>query len=304
MVLQDRDEQLLIALSRFRYLTSEHVAWLFFEGRSRRAAQARLRRLWEHGLVERTFVPLAFRNTGAALLNRPIYSLGRRGLEHLAGRGASARQVTGGGSYRNLEHHLVATDFLVAFEAALRRATVATLVSTEPEAALVQKLRAWRRTGGQGDAVLSDGAFTLKRAQNGEPSTFHIEVVRADVRGGSKQLFHKLNRYVHLHRAGFFARAYGHVRVRAVIITTPTAARAENLRQLAARMPHGRRFAWFTSYEEETGGGAPRTSLRPETILTARFVDAEGSTFTLGARNTALPGPSTTPTHQPSIHAI
>src|SRR2546427_969697 len=71
--LQDRDCWIIESLAKMRFLTTGHLAELFFEG-SRWAANKRLRRLLDAGLIRSWVLDLAQDN---------VYSLDRKGVNLL-----------------------------------------------------------------------------------------------------------------------------------------------------------------------------------------------------------------------------
>ena len=111
------DELLLLALSRYFYLTVSQVTRLLYAPTSHTYAQARLKRLADGGCLQRHFLPRPTR-TGSAPL---VYSLARRGLNALREWGhhverrhrpAEVRQL----AYLHLAHTLALNDVLIALE--------------------------------------------------------------------------------------------------------------------------------------------------------------------------------------------
>ena len=290
LILQPRDRQVLHAVYTHRYLTSVHLHQLAFAGSGKRVAQARLRRLWAHQLLDRTFIPFVLTGQRQRQNNRPVYSLTALGADLIADElGLNVDDIPhtptqNARGNTNLKHNLIATDLLVGVEAGLRQLPNINFVSVERDPLFLHKVQVWRNSGGGHDeAVVSDGAFTLKYPDHAEPLTFHIEIVRAGVKGGNRNLLAKLNKYVRLHRDGFFARVYGHQRVRTVLIATTNQERAERFQKLAATLPYGRRLFWFASYDNVECTGVPITSLSPDTILDRRWIDGEGDEYTLAS---------------------
>lgn len=283
VLLQARDRAILASVHRHRWLRSEHVHALHFAEAGIRATRSRLRRLFLAGYLDREFLPLQAKNAPHPTVCPPsaLYCLARRGAEVVADAlGRDIRQVphTRGANRRGfgtMLHNLVVTDFLVSLEAA----TTNSFHSGVHEGALWERLR-------KGEArprlfVVPDGAFELD-GSDGRRVTFYLEVVRADPKGGRRTLMTKLNRYTELNRIGFFKETWGDEHLRAVIILTPTPARAESLRKLAgANLAHGRQLFWFGSYEAEDELGRTRSTLTPGAILTPRFLDLDGRLHSL-----------------------
>lgn len=276
LALQPRDLDVLRAAERHRYLRTEHVHRLHFAGRSLRAAQMRLRELWVHRYLERIHVASVI--DGRRIPPRgpglPVYALGAQGalaLNASEGSGAAAPEIGGAST---VQHHLVVTDFLVSLELALRARGGPALAES------VHEWDLWKRLVGAGEApkvqrVVPDGAFTV-RAPGGGDATYYLEVVRAGVRAGNGTLWDKMLRASDLNHRGFFARAYGHARVRRVLFLTTSGERAETFRRIAESLPHGRRLFAFGSYEAGADG-----ALAPERILSLPWKDAAGLAFTL-----------------------
>lgn len=285
VLLQKRDERILATIRRHRFARADHVRSLHFPNASLRAARERLRKLWLARLLDREFLQLVVSPDGAtrdAYAGSAVYCLARRGAALVAGRlGKTLKDVPhtiarNRIGFATLRHHLVATDFFVALEVAFQNSRDAGGCIVEREGELRAALGAVKPSR---QAVIPDGAFTLSApGRETLKTTFHFEIMRADPRGGLDALIRKMRRYVELNREGFFRETWRHDHVRAVIILTPTDARAENLRQLAARkLVHGRNFFWFGSYERLDELGRKRTSLAPETILAPRFFAVDGS---------------------------
>jgi hypothetical protein len=169
---------------------------------------------------------------------------------------------------------LVVSDFLVALTVAGRAEASLGLRQVLPEAELWPPVVAYRRRRPGSTYIVPDGAFTLVGG-DGVERTFYLEVVRADPRGGRRRLQDKMERYVKLHHAGVFAEIFGHRHLRAVLFVTPSAARADNLLELARRLRHGRRLFWFGAYEEVGESGQHVSTLTPERLLARRWRSAD-----------------------------
>lgn len=113
---------MLVALGRYYYLTAGQLTRLLYAPSSQTYAQARLKRLADHGVLQRIFLPRPTR-TGSAPL---VYTLARKGLHALAEWGsaherryrpAEVREA----SYLYLAHTLALNDILIALELLCRR---------------------------------------------------------------------------------------------------------------------------------------------------------------------------------------
>lgn len=285
--LQPRDLEMLRAVLKYRVVTSGQLHALLFAGRSLRVVQARLRLLFEHRLLNRLFVPVVL---SASPLRRrsnhqPLYTLSGKGLQLL--RDVSTPEDSGNlrrtapeYSASTVLHHLAVSDCLVSLVVALRVHADLELVSAVTESELWLPMLRHRGRGERQPLIVPDGAFTIRHRLTGETMTFYLEVVRAGVSGGNRRLQAKFARYAEWSHVGRFATVYGHERVRAVLIATTSAERAEHFRQLAAALVHGRGLFWFGVYGEPDAEGIWRSTFTPERILTLPWT-------------TVLPGPRT-----------
>ena len=284
LVLQERDVEILRLLTVHRYARADHFQWLLFQGRGVRVLQARLRRLWEHRLIDRYFVPVVVGNdqTFPRFSSRPVYALTARGANVLA-------EKTGGdpagipvGLRRNLLafptllHDLVATDFTVSLRVAL--ASLGLPVSVQHDHELRRLLARSASGARRGHPIVPDAAVTITLPGD-RRMTFCLEVVRASMRGGNRSLRAKLLRYLELHRLRFFREAYGHEWLRGVLIATTSSTRAEGLRKASASLPHGHRLFSFGAYR--SGDAEAGSLFTPENVLDHPWRLLDGSTSTL-----------------------
>jgi hypothetical protein len=302
--LQARDLDVLAAVARFELLTSEHMQELVFGATSRRFTNRRLRLLWAAGLLERRYLP-EFIWGVAVRCSRPVYLLSRLGAQVLTDAGVKAEALT---SKRwTMRHDLVAIDLLTAIFAALRsRPGHSVALTTERE--LRSRLRAWREGKGAGNrfpGLVPDGALTITTPGSPRALSYPVEVVRAGVKAGNGTLRAKMERYVSLNRSGFFKAAFGFGQIRAVLIVTTSKPRAETIRRIIERLPHGRNLFWLTAYERRTGLGA---SFEPGTVLAPHWTAVDGSAQALlgemphGAPPDNLPvAPPLTSNHLPDV---
>lgn len=279
-VLQPRDEAILRLTQELRFVRADHLQPLLFAGRSRRVLQVRLRKLWEHRLLERRYVPFLLGDGMVvnARARQPIYVLAPRGQDLLAQHSGDKHQRLKPVGPGAILHHLIVSDFLVAVRLAARLRDDLLIETASPEWPLWQRLK--ERPQRPRHLVIPDGVLTL-RTRGGERHTVYLEVVRASIRGGNERLLSKLRRYQELNRAGFFADAFGHERLRAVLFVAPTTERADNLRQLAGKLQYGQALFWFGAYEERTSLGQRSSTLTPETILAERWASPLGTLHSL-----------------------
>lgn len=294
VVVTARDLGILGLVHAHRFMLAEHLHPLAFPGRTLRTCQQRLAKLWQHRYLDRLFLPSAPDGTGRAEAATPAYALAARGAEALRGSSAEPDGVGGaprdrGASPSTLAHHLAVTDVLASLEAAALAAGEPESVATEHEWSLWR--RASRSPGGTDGLSVPDGAATFR----GGPAegTWYVEVVRAGVSGGNGTFLAKMRRYLALRAEGRLQAAFGHARLRGVLVAAPTAARAEALRSLAARLPNGRRLFAFAHFEERRGDRRVRR-FRPGTVLGIPWTDGAGGAFTLGnpdVRDAPAPDP-------------
>lgn len=280
--LQPRDVELLRTVLAHQAIRSDHLHTLLCPTASLRVVQGRLKLLFAHGLVQRLFLPIVLDGIRPAAVpgRQPIYTLTTRGARLLADLAALPSEIPPRWraelpSPHALAHHLVVTDFLVALAGACHQRADVEVVNAAHEALLWRQLREYRRRNPRLTAIVPDGTVTLRAPPQGEPLTFYLEVVRADVRGGNRRLQDKLARYSELLRAGFFRDAYGHGRIRAVLFATTSPTRAENLRRLAAQLPHSRRLFWFGTYQAKGTEGRLERRFNAEHILSLSWHDGE-----------------------------
>ena len=290
MILQPRDDAVFDSLYRYRYLTSEHLRWLHFYRSSARVVQSRLRRLWSNHYIERVYLPyiLVADNTPPSRLRYPIYALALNGAQRVADRlqipiesipHSAARHERRLGT---MEHDLIANSLLAAADVAATQCTRRVKAIVEPEHVLKSKLNI--NTPGRltpRGGLLSDGAFTLEDPTTSERRTFHVEVVRAGVRGGNQTLLDKLKKYVLYNRNGYFQDVYGHSRVRGVLVVFPSAGRAETImRQLDTRRVDSQ-LLWFSHYSDDAETARWKSRLTPDNLFDEPWRTTDGGTVTI-----------------------
>jgi hypothetical protein len=245
-----------------RYLTARHVQRLHFAGSSARAAQRRLRQLWEHGYLDRAFIPTVILGDDSAVPHTggPLYCLaaiGARRLSELSGRpfrDFPSTPAQNRVSFETLCHNLIVTDWLTSLVTATRE------VLQPSEVVFERDMRALARCDRK--LVVPDGAVRF-----GPPASAwsYLEVVRADPRGGRKTLLAKFHRYVELQHRRAFRTGFEHHPVRRVLFVTPTDVRRDNLVVLATSLRHGAQLFAFASYGATRSMSAP-SAFTPESI--------------------------------------
>lgn len=289
IVLTERDVAVLSAVARYGYLTASHLQLLCFRGTGERGAQRRLRLLWAAGDLDRHFLQWMLTGEPAerSAGRRPLYCLTPKGRGELRARGHDApARIVAPQSQRaigRIEHDLVVTDFLVSLESSAPDHV--RCVNTE--SILWQEFRAWRARDaserpalpGALTGLVTDGAFELDVGD--EPLGFHLEIVRASVRGGNATLSRRMQEIARLNRLGYFKEVHGHPSLRAVIFLTTSPERALNLATLAKAIPLSRRLFWFGSFSQRIRAGVPETDLLAKDLFAYPFVDGNGETQSL-----------------------
>ncbi len=287
LVFTVRDLEVLNNLHNHRFMQAAHFRWLCFRHCTLRVVQARLAKLWQHGYLDRHFVPFTLDGTKRAPSEAatPVYTLGKRGqavLMQAAGATASRlddRARTFEVAPVTLAHHLVVTDLTAAIEGAMLARGTPDQATTEHEFRLWQ--RAHERVGTTSGLIVPDGAVTFASHDGRAPETWYVEVVKAGIALGNNALRTKMLRYLELRAQGRFEGAFGHARVRGVLIAAPTHERARRLRALAASLPSARRFFAFTHFEDRKGEQRLRR-FTPETVLDLAWTDGAGGVVRLG----------------------
>lgn len=287
LVFTARDLDILSKVHNHRFMHADHLRWLCFPRCGRRVVQNRLAKLWHHGFLDRHFVPFTLDGTRRAPPEAatPVYGLGERGQAMLAQAACATasrldeRARTFEVAPVTLAHHLVVTDLASAVEGAMLARGTVDQATTEHEWRLWK--RAHERLGTIGGLIVPDGAVTFRGPDRAAPETWYVEIVRAGIAAGNGSFRAKMQRYLELRAEGRFARAFGHDRVRGVLIATPTAERARHLRALAASLPSGRRFFAFTHFEDRKGEQRLRR-FTPESVLDLAWTDGAGGVVRLG----------------------
>jgi hypothetical protein len=270
-----------MAVHHHRYLSAEHIQRLFFSKTGMRTVTARLRKLWENKYLDRHFVPFVLDGTRECLRRKhpPYYALATKGARLLSkATGTDMADMphtpaTNRLGFATFEHHLVATDFLTAVEAASAQHNGLSARTWREHQIRPAVCRWSTETRPRRSFLVSDGAFTVQL--NGQrPTAFHLEVVRAGTKAGNATLRARFARYAHLNKNGFFSKALGHDRLRAVLVMTTSDERAENLRKLAKSLPYGKHLFWFGSYQHPNRRRDFDTVFTPETVFSPMWRSA------------------------------
>lgn len=270
-----RDDRLLRSIRQHRLLLAEHLHWLHGTGVSLRVVQHRLRLLWAAGYLDRIIIRPDVPGERDDLTGRALYCLAARGAVVLGDTAQiphTIRQNLRG--FATLRHHLVATDLLVALQAAMQR-----LKSWRLGIQREEELRHRLATTSHPKAmpvVVPDAAFSLHGPGHSVPQSFAVEVVRAGTKGGNGSVVRRLQTYRKALRAGSLKALYGIEWLHAVVVLTPSEQRARRLASAAraADIPDSfTRFGWWQTSPPDPH----RTRLRPDTVATAWLLGRSGA---------------------------
>jgi len=246
MRLTERDLDVIEAVHYYRVLKQNQLEALFFG--SRATAQFRLEKLYDHGFLDRKFLPVAL----GAGRSPTLYVLDRRGAELLrAERGydnLTFYHTSKDLSAQFLDHTLAINDIMVAVVCGCRRHGF--------------QLEIWRgenQIKGDYDRVtirgpnrleeapiLPDSYFTVVAQQRRHH--FFLEVDRGTMPSARFRV--KVLAYLAYHRSGGYERRYGTQSLR-ILTVVPGEKRLAQLQQATEAAGGNNRF-WFTTAEYMT----------------------------------------------------
>lgn len=252
MQLTDRDLRILRLIADFRYMTREQVEKLEFSPSTASYCKRRLMLLYQHGYLDRRFLPLrsAF---GAA---RAYYTLDRRGAFVLAEVFELPRwQIDwrprdGRREPLYMEHTLRINDFRVLAILAAQRAALEFAWTDERdlkrranELRVVDPLKTSERI-----TVIPDSYFTLAGRWS-----FALELDRGTVEEGPFK--RKIRGYGELKTTGVYEEAFGTKSLRVLWVVVDSSRDSNRLQRIlswAATAGGGTMF-WFTAFEDFMG---------------------------------------------------
>lgn len=245
--LMERDVQVVLAVYEYRVLRREQLQQMFFP--SPNTANERLKRLYQHGYLERRQVPVVY-GQGTA---QALYLLGEKGADLVAERLGIDRGAVKWRAAQNrvsasfLEHTLMVNQVRLAFMLAAEEAgyAIATWVGEEELKATRDYVHITTAEGRRRRvAVIPDGYFILdlgsKRAH------FFLEVDRATE--ANKRWGQKVQAYLEYIRSGQYKARYQVSSLRVLTVTTGEK-RLANLKRATEEAGGGQIF-WFTTEEE------------------------------------------------------
>lgn len=249
MRLMGRDIEILKAVHEFRIVRGDQLQALFFGSQS--TASYRLSRLYQHGFLDRHFLP----TLGGIASSPALYVLGKRGVDVL-------RRVLDYGpkdirklpnnqelSPLFLEHLLQINDFRVAVTVAARNRDY-TLekwlddyqLKADYDQVVIQTPQGRRRTV----SLIPDGYGVLEVPQG--RACFFLELDRGTM---TRSRFRdKVLAYQAYIASGQYEKRYGTRSLRVLTVTSGPK-RLENLREEAEQAKGGRVF-WFTTSDQVT----------------------------------------------------
>ena len=258
LVLTERDEALLADLFTHQLMDRGQIQELYFSSVPR--ANARLRQLYDHGLVTRTFTPLS------PYGSQGLYRVGAAAAAIVAARlDMDAGEVkrlcrTGAESPQFVEHTLAIVDFYLA----LRRATEnlpeigldlwlpELLCRHEYEVQETGKPLPMGRRSGWRSQVFKPDAFVRLSTRGGYRSGF-VEIDRGHT--SSAKFSEKLSFHRRYAESGLFAQMYGKESGDFVtLVVTTGERRLGHLREIARKTREGGCF-WFTTFAEVRSPG-------------------------------------------------
>jgi DNA-binding PadR family transcriptional regulator len=244
--LTERDVQVILAVYEYRLLRREQIERLFFP--SPNTANERLKRLYQHGFLERRWLPVEYgQGTGQA-----IYLLTERGADLVAERlGLDRGAVDWKESYNQvstpfLEHALGVNQVRIAFTLAVRMAgyQIGKWVGESELRARPDYVQIATAVGARKVAVIPDGYFILELGER--RAHFFLESDRATE--ANKRWGEKVQAYLEYTRSGQYAARYGARSLRVLTVTTGEK-RLANLKR-ATEQARGREMFWFTTVEQ------------------------------------------------------
>lgn len=242
----ERDLDIFEMLAACRVLTTEHLKTLFFP--SMHQAYARLRLLYDHGLVDRLF-----RGLYIDKMNSPImYVIDKQGVEVL--QFARNAEVTWSADKKDvsqsfLDHTLGINDVRVAVMVACREQQDFQLVEWHSESDMKADYDYVHISSKENGplkrvSLIPDSYFVLNTPRG--TANFFLELDR-----GTESLprfKEKILAYLEYYRTGAYQKRYGTRGLRIVTVTTSDE-RATNLKKIAEDVGGEKRF-WFTTLQD------------------------------------------------------
>ena len=249
MRLMERDIQVLLAVHDYRVLRRDQLQSLLFP--SRNTANERLKRLYQHGFLERRWLPVEYGRG----MSQAVYLLGRRGADLIAecegmeqgdpGWKAGHNQV----SSLFLQHTLMINDVRIAITLAAREAGYGVEKwMGESELKAIGEQVYITTAGGRSRqvAVIPDGYLVLNLGYR--RAHFFLEIDRGTV--SSRRWRERIQAYLRYVGCGKYATRFGTRSLRVLTVATGER-RVANLKRVTEDAG-GRALFWFTTLEKVT----------------------------------------------------
>ncbi|NOG49598.1 MAG: replication-relaxation family protein [Chloroflexi bacterium] len=237
MRLTERDVDILKAVAEYRILRQDHIQQLFFGSKS--TAQYRLSHLYQHGFLNRHFLPVY------AGWSPTLYTLDKRGVALLkAACGIDRVNLWDAeNGHEFLSHTLAINNFRVAVTVACRQAGY-TLAQWIGEASLKADYDRVTITAPNGKkqsvSLIPDSYFTIETPKG--RASFFLEMDMGTMTLGRFQ--NKIRAYLAYLESKAYQQRYQTRSLRVLTVTT-SAARSANLKAATEHI-HRERLFWFT----------------------------------------------------------
>ena len=241
--------QILLAVHGYRVLRRDQVQSLLFP--SRNTTNERLKRLYQHGFLERRWLPVEYGQG----MGQALYLLGRRGAELIAEREETGQGTPGWKESHNLvsspflQHTLMINDVRIAITLAAREAgyRVESWMD-ESELKAMGEYVYVTAAGGRSKrvAVIPDGYLVLNLGRRW--AHFFLEIDRGTV--SNRRWRERIQAYLRYVGCGKYAARFGTRSLRVLTVTTGVR-RMTNLKRITEEAG-GRVLFWFTTLEKVT----------------------------------------------------
>jgi hypothetical protein len=247
MRLTERDVKTVLAVYDYRVLRREQIQQLFFP--SKNTANDRLNRLYQHGFLERRWLPVEYGQG----MGQALYLLAERGADLVVEQLGIDRAVVGWKQSQNqvgapfLEHRLMVNQVRIAFTLGAERAgyVIDRWVKEEELKAVRDYVTIRTQRGSQRRvAVIPDGYFVLNLGD--KRAHFFLEVDRATE--ANKRWAQKVQSYLVYTQSGGYEKRFQTRSLRVLTVTT-SEKRLGNLKRTTEEAGGGRLF-WFATLGE------------------------------------------------------
>lgn len=252
MRLTERDQEVIAAVYHHRILSQGQIERLLFAGTHRSVAQRRLALLYDHGYLDRRFLP----RIGGLVTSPILYLLDKKGSEYLlAHRGYDDIHWRPGDNslgYEHIEHLLAINTFRIEMTLACRTHNLPLQTWLDDTTLKQDYDRVNLPRSAHPVAVIPDAYFSIATPKG--DTHFFLELDRGTMT--SKRFKGKVLAYIAYASSGLAEKRFGTTKFR-VLTVTESEKRAENLKNATEGVGGKRRF-WFGTLAD----------LRVERILT------------------------------------